>query len=194
MNTEDNYLIGIVSDTHGSKQAMLDVMNIFQAQGEPDLIIHLGDVCYHGPRNPLPKGYGPAELATMLKEIPDEKIRFVRGNCDNAADEKACGHSLNMVSRIIDTPLGKIYCEHGDLRDEDQRVYAALEAGARFTLSGHTHIKRLTDIQGVVVLNPGSPTLPKDGSASCALINSSSVRLFNSESGELLREMSLTSE
>lgn len=193
MRDKHNYRIGVVSDTHGSKQAMLDAMKILRAEGEPDLIIHLGDVCYHGPRNPLPDGYGPMELAAMLKEIPEDRIKFVRGNCDNAADEKACGHPLNLVSRIIETPLGKVHCEHGDLRDEDSRIYAALEAGARFTLSGHTHIKRLTEVQGVIVMNPGSPTLPKDGSPSCAIIDAASVKMFDTSSGALIDTLELTS-
>lgn len=193
MTDRESYRIGVVSDTHGSKQAMIDAMTIFRKEGDPDLIIHLGDVCYHGPRNPLPEGYGPMELAAMLKEIPEEQIKFVRGNCDNAADEKACGHPLHLVSRIIETPLGKIHCEHGDLRDEDGRLYAALEAGARFTLSGHTHIKRLAEIQGVVVMNPGSPTLPKDGSPSCAIIDAASVKMFDTSSGEVIETLALTS-
>lgn len=189
MHRKNDYKIGIVSDTHGSKQAMLDVLAVFEAEGAPDLIIHLGDVLYHGPRNPLPAGYGPAELGVLLSEIPDASIVFVRGNCDNAADEKACGHQLSKTSRLVETPLGTLYLEHGDLSTEEERVARAAEAGARWTLSGHTHVKRLETVGDVIVLNPGSPTLPKDGVPSCAIVDAEGTRLYDTASGACVQEL-----
>lgn len=189
MHRKNDYKIGIVSDTHGSKQAMLAVLAVFEAEGTPDLIIHLGDVLYHGPRNPLPTGYGPAELASLLKEIPDASIVFVRGNCDNAADEKACGHKLSLISRLVETPLGKLYLEHGDLSSEEERLARAEAAGARWSLSGHTHVKRLEQVGNCIVLNPGSPTLPKDGSPSCAIIDAEGTRLYNTATGACIEEL-----
>ena len=34
---------------------------------EADRLLLLGDILYHGPRNPLPDGYAPHKVAEMLK-------------------------------------------------------------------------------------------------------------------------------
>ena len=55
----------VLSDIHGSAAYLKKFMQI--AEGEnPDKIILLGDIYYHGPRNALPEGYAPMEVAEML--------------------------------------------------------------------------------------------------------------------------------
>ena len=39
-----------------------------------DKLILLGDILYHGPRNPLTKEYNPAKVADMLNEYKDQII------------------------------------------------------------------------------------------------------------------------
>jgi len=58
--------IGVISDTHGSLTAWQQVLSgPFQ---DVDLILHAGDVLYHGPRNPLPEGYQPGQLAEAINQ------------------------------------------------------------------------------------------------------------------------------
>lgn len=186
MSQQPKFRLGLISDTHGSLSQTRKALDILQQEGPLDLLIHLGDVCYHGPRNPLPVDYQPMEVAKLLREISEDKVLFVRGNCDNAADEKACGHELFHIERTIDTPFGKLLLEHGDLRDPDQRVQAAKMAGAHFSITGHTHVKQCEKLDTVLCINPGSPTLPKDGSPSCAILTDGSVRFLHIETGEVI--------
>lgn len=67
--------IGVLSDTHGS---LVQTKKALDAIGKCDLYIHLGDVLYHGPRNPLFKSYNPQELAIFLR---DKEITYIKGNC-----------------------------------------------------------------------------------------------------------------
>ena len=75
----------ICSDIHGSAFWCKKVVEKFKEENADKLII-LGDVLYHGPRNPLPDGYSPKEVCEMLNPISD-KIIAVRGNCDSAVDQ-----------------------------------------------------------------------------------------------------------
>ena len=69
----------IASDIHGSAYWCRKVMDQVEAVN-PDRVILLGDLLYHGPRNPLPDDYNPQEVADMLNSIAD-RIVAVRGNC-----------------------------------------------------------------------------------------------------------------
>ena len=70
-------------------------------------------------------------------------------------------HSLG-VSSILYT----LYLTHGHHHSPDN--LPPLEPGSVF-LSGHTHVK-LDDVRnGIRCLNPGSVSIPKDGSHSCLL-------------------------
>ena len=53
------------SDIHGSLPAAERVLALFARSGAQWLVI-LGDVLNHGPRNALPEGYAPAQVAEAL--------------------------------------------------------------------------------------------------------------------------------
>ena len=48
----------IASDIHGSEKYCKMLVDRFFAE-KADKLVLLGDVLYHGPRNPLPDGYSP---------------------------------------------------------------------------------------------------------------------------------------
>ena len=75
----------IFSDIHGSENAMLRVDELIKKHN-PDLIILLGDLLYHGPRNDLPLGYHPKGVIPLLNKYKD-KIIAVRGNCEAEVDQ-----------------------------------------------------------------------------------------------------------
>ncbi len=64
----------IASDLHGS------------ADTGCQRLVLLGDLLYHGPRNPLPEGYEPPAVAKLLNDMADELL-CVRGNCDAEVDQ-----------------------------------------------------------------------------------------------------------
>ena len=58
----------IASDIHGSAyycKKLVDVIN----NENPDRILLLGDILYHGPRNDLPRDYAPKEVIAMLNPL-----------------------------------------------------------------------------------------------------------------------------
>lgn len=145
--------IGVVSDTHGCVETWRRVYRDFL--WDADLIIHAGDVLYHGPRNPLPDEYNPHELAADLNSCP-VPIVIVQGNCDAEVDAMVLDILITKNSLIYQDGLC-IYTQHG--HDLDQSTMVAL--GERYKLdiviTGHTHIPELRAVGGCVFLNPGSP-------------------------------------
>ena len=73
------------SDLHGSLSATEQVLQRFD-QHQADWLILLGDLMYHGPRNPLPDNYAPAQVAERLNAYKD-RIIAVRGNCESEVDQ-----------------------------------------------------------------------------------------------------------
>jgi predicted phosphodiesterase len=63
----------IISDIHGSYKDLRRVMDIYEEEQFDKLII-LGDILYHGPRNPLPEGYEPKSVIRLLNEYKDKII------------------------------------------------------------------------------------------------------------------------
>ena len=75
----------IISDIHGATDAFQLAIDAFQRE-HADYFVLCGDYLYHGPRNMLPIGYDPADLAPLLN-TQKEKILAVRGNCDAEVDQ-----------------------------------------------------------------------------------------------------------
>ena len=78
----------VASDIHGSQAAVKRLRAVAERRN-PDLIVLLGDILYHGPRNPLPEEYNPAEVARLFREwLAETSLPFmcVRGNCDAEVD------------------------------------------------------------------------------------------------------------
>ena len=75
----------IASDIHGALPAAEMLVARFREEGADRLLL-LGDLLYHGPRNPLPEGYAPAQVAKLLNGLAD-RITAVRGNCDSEVDQ-----------------------------------------------------------------------------------------------------------
>lgn len=155
--------IGFISDTHGDYDQTLKVLEVLK---DCDKVYHLGDVLYHGPRNDLPKEYNPKKLAEVLKGL--DYITYIKGNCDSDVDEMVMEKDLQQKKRVENID-GKLFLMvHGYEETLEDRIKEAKELGAEAIVTGHTHIKVLEEKEGITLLNPGSPSIPKDGSASVA--------------------------
>ena len=55
----------IASDLHGSSYWCARMLEAYKKE-QPDRLIFLGDILYHGPRNDLPKEYAPKEVIAQL--------------------------------------------------------------------------------------------------------------------------------
>ena len=154
----------IASDIHGSAYWCGRLCDEIQ-KIQPDRVVLLGDLLYHGPRNDLPKGYAPKEVIPMLSAMK-ESIIAVRGNCEAEVDQMVLPFPCmaDFCQLLLD---GKtFYLTHGHHANPDN--LPPLPEGSIF-LSGHTHVKLDKVVNGIRCLNPGSVSIPKDGSHSYLL-------------------------
>ena len=154
----------IASDIHGSARWCRALMDLVERE-KPDKLILLGDLLYHGPRNDLPEEYAPKQVIPMLSRYA-EKIIAVRGNCEAEVDQMVLPFPCMADYAEVLADGKTLYLTHGHRASPEN--LPPLPEGSVF-LSGHTHVKRDEVIGGIRCLNPGSVSIPKDGSHSCIL-------------------------
>ena len=154
----------IASDIHGSARWCRELMDLVEREN-PDKLILLGDLLYHGPRNDLPEEYAPKQVIPLLSAWA-EKIIAVRGNCEAEVDQMVLPFPCMADYAEVLADGKTLYLTHGHRASPEN--LPALPQGSVF-LSGHTHVKRDEVIGGIRCLNPGSVSIPKDGSHSCIL-------------------------
>ena len=154
----------IASDIHGSARWCRALMDLVDRE-KPDKLILLGDLLYHGPRNDLPEEYAPKRVIPLLSAWA-EKIIAVRGNCEAEVDQMVLPFPCMADYAEVLADGKTLYLTHGHRASPEN--LPPLPEGSVF-LSGHTHVKRDEVIGGIHCLNPGSVSIPKDGSHSCIL-------------------------
>lgn len=147
-----------ISDIHGSVYYLEKAMAQFKKE-EADYLIVLGDILYHGARNDLPKEYNPKKVIEILNKEAD-KIIAVRGNCDSEVDQMVLDFPLMSAHSTILYEGKRLFLTHGHIYNEGNMV--KLEKGSVF-ISGHTHILRAEEKDGIYFINPGSISLAKEG-------------------------------
>lgn len=143
----------IISDIHGSSTYLKEALDKYK-ESNADFLIILGDILYHGARNPLPEGYNPKTCLEMLNEHKHEIIS-IRGNCDSEVDQMVLEFVLQETNILIHEGR-KVFLTHGHIHE----THSQLTKGDIF-IHGHTHIVRAESIEGVHYLNPGSISIPK---------------------------------
>ncbi|PKL46866.1 MAG: YfcE family phosphodiesterase [Candidatus Riflebacteria bacterium HGW-Riflebacteria-2] len=144
--------IGIISDTHITNPAACIVPEwIARAFAGVDLIVHAGDV-----ERP--------EYLQALKDIAP--VCAVRGNCDHAI---ATPESIS-----IEIGCGLLTAAH-----RAPVARQALSPQSRVMVYGHTHISLICEEESLLVINPGSPSLPRGGlPASVAILEVKGDELY----------------
>lgn len=175
----------IASDLHGSATAARALAARVEAE-VPDRILLLGDLLYHGPRNDLPAGYAPKEVAPILNSWANRVIA-VRGNCDAEVDQMVLSFPCQADYALVEADGHLLYLTHGHVSGMTPDAPPTLAAGSAF-LTGHTHVKVLENHDGVLFVNPGSTSIPKDGSASYATYDSGTFTLKTLE-GNTITEL-----
>ena len=148
----------IASDIHGSAywcEKLLQVMREENAK-----LILLGDLLYHGPRNPFPDGYDPQKVFTMLN-AEKENILCVRGNCDSEVDQMVLEFPIRADYAQVYVNAHTLFLTHGHLFNKE--ILPPLKKGD-LLLNGHFHTPANEILEnGVHYLNCGSVALPKEG-------------------------------
>lgn len=175
--------IGIISDTHGSLESWEKAWTLW---GNPGLVIHAGDVLYHGPRNPLPAGYAPDRLAGAINNSP-VPVLIARGNCDSAVDGMVLRWPIQSRQVVLWWENRLILVEHGEDFSAFRR--RALDCGADLAISGHTHVASVVREGKTIFVNPGSASLAKGRDPeSAALLGQGGLVLLTLDGEELYRE------
>ena len=128
----------VVSDTH-NKHEYLD-MAIEEVQ--PDRIFHLGD------------GDG---CEIYMEAVAGCPVEIVRGNCDFASTLPA-EVVMRVGAHVVMLTHGHYYqVNYGT----EELIEAAREKGADVVMYGHTHVPEISEHHGVLVINPGSISYPR---------------------------------
>lgn len=138
--------IGVFSDTHGAT----DHLDLFlNGLGRVDAVFHLGD-CVRD--------------AKILSERLGTGYAAVRGNCDPWSEVP--------LEKVIEWDGHRILLLHGHtVSGKLPLYYAAVSRGCECVLYGHTHVASVDCHEGVLMVNPGSLSLPRGGqNPSCALL------------------------
>lgn len=148
--------IAILADIHGCLPALEKALEQLAAF-KPEHYLLLGDLLNHGPRNPVPEGYAPAEVAERLNLLKGQIIA-VRGNCDSEVDQMLLEFPALSPCNYLLMAGFRVCMSHGHLFAPEQ---LALSAGD-LLLTGHTHKAGITrSDEGILIFNPGSITFPR---------------------------------
>ena len=157
----------IASDLHGSAFYCKKMIKAFERE-RADRLLLLGDLLYHGPRNDLPEGYAPKEVIPLLN-----------------------GLKPALLADYAVLPVGRrlVYATHGHVHN--LKNLPPLAPGD-VLLHGHTHIPAWTEFgEGNLYLNPGSVSIPKEGSAHSYMTLEGETFLWKTLEGEAYRELEL---
>ncbi len=170
----------IASDIHGSAKWCSQLLERFNEE-KADKLLLLGDILYHGPRNPLPDEYAPMKVFEMLNDIAD-KIIAVRGNCDSEVDQMVLDFNVSSDYATVSDGKVNLILSHG------HRVIPPMGKGDVY-LTGHTHVPlNVVESEGYVHLNPGSVSLPKENSAHGYILYEAGTFLFKTLDGKIYDE------
>lgn len=139
----------ITSDTHGYYERISDLI---LDHGDFDLMIHAGD--------------GVEDCRNINYETGIDYY-VVKGNNDFFSNEP--------YNKIIEIAGYKIFLTHGHKENVDFSLSNLIEKATSLdcdmAIFGHIHRYVNLDRSGILILNPGSPFLPRDGAASAMIMN-----------------------
>lgn len=162
----------VISDIHGSLFYMNKIKEIID-KSNVDKIVLLGDLYYHGPRNPLTQEYNPQQVANILNSYKD-KILCVRGNCDAQVDEMISEFKFNDNVKL-DINGKRFFFTHGHKYNIDN-----LPDNIDAIVYGHFHTGFIKQKDNVICVNSGSISLPKDNTKnSYLIIDDNNIKLMD---------------
>lgn len=136
-------LIGLISDTHIPDRMKELPEKVFEAFKDVEMILHAGDVTSQ-------------EVIEKLEEIAP--VTAIQGNTDRIV-------GLNLPkTAIVEAEELKIGVVHGEVyprADTQQLHYLAKQLDVDILVSGHSHQPKVEKVEDVLLINPGSPTVPR---------------------------------
>lgn len=177
----------IASDLHGSAFYTKKLLERYD-QENPDRLILLGDLLYHGPRNDLPKDYNPKEVIQYLNPLK-EKILCVKGNCEAEVDQMVLDFPVMADYAVLFWNNRMMYLTHG--HHWNTKTPPPLCRGD-ILLHGHTHIPAWETFgNDNLYLNPGSVSIPKQDSQHSYMILEDDTILWKNLDGDVCHSLNL---
>lgn len=176
----------IASDIHGSAFYCRQMLERYRAE-KADRLLLLGDLLYHGPRNDLPKEYAPKEVIALLNPLKNELL-CVRGNCEAEVDQMVLQFPVLAEYALLSLDSRLLFATHGHHFGKDNPP--PLKPGD-LLLCGHTHIPACEPAGEITYLNPGSVSIPKEGSPHSYMTLENGLFLWKSLDGEEYRRFSI---
>ncbi len=176
----------IASDLHGSSYFVEKLVQRIEAE-QPDKILLLGDLLYHGPRNALPSFYDTKAVATYLNDRKN-LLLCVRGNCDTEVDQMVLDFPILADYCMLDLDGHTLFATHGHHYNREN--LPPMGTG-EILLHGHTHIPENSVCGDIRILNPGSVSIPKGGSQNSYMIYEKGTFCWKNLDGEVYDTLSL---
>ena len=173
----------VISDIHGSGYYGEKIKEINEKE-KPDKIILLGDLYYHGPRNSLTEEYDPMKVAGILNDYKD-KILCTRGNCDAEVDEMISDFKFNDNIELTIDGI-RFFFTHGHVYNMDN-----VPENIDVLVFGHFHTGFIEEENGVIFVNSGSISLPKNNTAHSYLIIEDKNIILKDVDGNEIKELKL---
>ena len=136
-------LIGLISDTHIPDRAREIPEKVLTSFKNVDLILHAGDLT-------------TTEVIDELEKIAP--VIAVQGNMDRVA------HIDLPKAKVITVEEIKIGIAHGEVyprADKQQLLYLDRQLDVNILVTGHSHQPKIEQVEDVLLLNPGSPIVPR---------------------------------
>ena len=168
----------IASDIHGSAVYCRKMIEAYEREGAERMIL-LGDILYHGPRNDLPEGYAPKEVISLLEPYAD-RIFCVRGNCEAEVDQMVLSFPVLADYALLPFEDHLIYITHGHHFNTGN--LPPMKKGD-ILLHGHTHVPAWEKTDRYIYFNPGSVSIPKNGSPHSYMIFEGSTFIWKDLDG-----------
>ena len=128
-------------------------------------------------------------IKAFERERADRLLLCVRGNCDAEVDQMVLDFPILADYAVL--PVGRrlVYATHGHVHN--LKNLPPLAPGD-VLLHGHTHIPAWTEFgEDNLYLNPGSVSIPKEGSAHSYMTLEGETFLWKTLEGEVYRELEL---
>lgn len=176
----------IASDIHGSEYYCRQMLEAFDCEGADKLLL-LGDILYHGPRNDLPKDYQPKAVIEMLN-MRKKQLLCVRGNCDTEVDQMVLDFPIMAEYCVLCIDKRIVYATHGHHFGEEN---PPLLNKGDILLCGHTHVPKCVEHENFLYMNPGSVSIPKEGSHHGYMIIENGEFLWKDMDGQIMMRYSI---
>jgi len=177
----------IASDLHGSAFYCRQLLAAMERE-QPDKLLLLGDILYHGSRNDLPEGYAPKEVIAMLNPLR-ERLLCVRGNCDTEVDQMVLDFPILADYALLYAGSRTVFATHG--HHYNTACPPPLAKGD-ILLHGHTHVPAWQEFgSGNLYLNPGSVAIPKENSAHSYMMLTNSGFAWKDLEGSIYHTLAL---